>query len=394
MFEDVACSGMPGGSFCTILFGVTKHFRILQRTFYIKSFSKTKFSAMMSYFLRSTCMKVITLAGFLLILQSALAQYDFTGVDQFLERNKKALGNQYAAVVFKEGKAIYSKQAGDEVTVKAQVPIGAASQWLTTALVMTFVDQGKISLDDPVSKYIPIFDKYMKSYVTIRHCLSNTSGIDRDNNLRKIVDSKKFESLEAEVNGIAAKEISNNPGLEFFYGPSGFTIAARICEIVGKKAFERLIQERITRPLKMRGTNFTNDAGFAPNPAGGAVSTANDYVNFLSMILNKGKFEDKQILSEESVAAMEKVQFPDLTVKFSPASMAGFEYGMGCWIAERDDKGNPTTLACPGLFGVFPYIDKTRNYVAILVVKSFLNDTKKDLGFQFKGEVEEAVGSK
>ncbi len=389
-----AVTGTPGISFFTNLFMITKQFRILQRTIHIKSFSKSKFSETMSYFRRLTCMKVISLASFLLFLQVAWAQQDFTGVDQFLERNKKALGNQYAAVVFKGGKAIYSKQVGDEVTVKAQVPIGAASQWLTTALVLSLVDQGKLSLDDPVSKYIPLFDKYMKSYITIRHCLTNTSGIDKDNNLRKIVDSKKYESLEAEVNAIAAKEISNNPGQEFFYGPSGFTIAARICEIVSKKAFERLIQERITRPLKMRATNFTNDAGYAPNPAGGAVSSANDYVNFLTMILNKGKFEDKQILSEESVAAMEKIQFPDVTMKFSPSSLSGLEYGMGCWIAERDDKGNPIVLTCPGLFGVFPYLDKTRNYVAILVVKGFLNDTKKDLGFQFKGEVDEAVGNK
>ena len=258
---------------------------------------------------------------------------------------------------------------------------------------MTLVDQGKISLDDPVSKYIPVLDKYMKSYITIRQCLAHTTGIDNaKGGLAKMMERKKYESLEEEANAIAAKEISNNPGKEFAYGSSGLNLAARVAEIVSKKSFDRLVQEKIIRPLKMRATTFTNDNGSAPNPSGGAQSTANDYMNFLIMILNKGVFEGKRILSEEAIAEMQKNHFPGLPVKFTPKAAEGFEYGLGEWIQEKDANGNATVVSSPGLFGTWPYIDKCRNYAAIIFVKTLLGEQKKDVYLQFKEAVDAQVG--
>ncbi len=343
----------------------------------------------MSYKLNFICMKVIAIAVLLLFFQPVFSQYDFSGVDQFLQRNQKALGNNVVALVYKDGKIIYQKALGVDFTAKIQAPVASCSKWLTAAMVMTFVDQGKISLDDPVSKYIPLFNKYMKSYVTIRHCLSHTTGIEREGGRGK----KKFENLEEEVNAIAGKEISNNPGMEFFYGNYGLTIAARVCEIVGKKSFERLMQERIVRPLKMRGTNFTNESGNAPSPSDGALSTANDYMNFLIMILNKGMFETKRILSEAAVEEMQKNQTTNLPVKYAPKVTEGYEYGLGEWIMEKDATGKPTVVSSPGLYGTWPYIDICRKYAAIIFVKSLLNDQKRDLTLQFKDLIDEQVGA-
>jgi len=346
----------------------------------------------MSYKLNFICMKVIAIAVLLLFFQPVFSQYDFSGVDQFLQRNQKTLGNNVVALVYKDGKIIYQKAIGEDFTGKIQAPIASSSKWLTAAMVMTFVDQGKISLDDPVSKYIPLFNKYMKSYITIRNCLSNTTGIERESGKVKLINTKKFENLEEEVNAIAAKEISNNPGMEFFYGNYGLTIAARVCEIVGKKAFERLVQERITRPLKMRGTNFTNESGNAPSPADGAQSTANDYMNFLIMILNKGMFETKRILSEAAVEEMQKIQTTNLPVKYTPKMTEGFDYGLGAWIMEKDGSDKATAVSCPGLYGTWPYVSICRKYAAILFVKSLLNDQKRDLPLQFKDLVDEQMG--
>ncbi len=56
---------------------------------------------------------------------------------------------------------------------------------------MTFVDQGKISLDDPVANYLPIYAKYAKSYLTIRHCLANTTGMaDEKGGIEKFFSEK------------------------------------------------------------------------------------------------------------------------------------------------------------------------------------------------------------
>ena len=182
------------------------------------------------------------------------------------------------------------------LTDRVQVPAGIASQWLVAATVMAYVDEGKISLDDKVSKYIPIFAKYMKTYITIRNCLSFTTGIHADPpGPLKFLEKSKYPDLETEVNAFASKrDIETNPGTEIFYSQIGPDIAARVLEVVTKKTFDRCVQDKILRPCKMRGTSFTNDNGFVNNAADGAVTTANDFINFLGMLLNKGTFEVKQ----------------------------------------------------------------------------------------------------
>src|SRR5688572_25130883 len=92
----------------------------------------------------------------LLFFQSTFSQYHFGALDDYLQKNQKALGGEFAVLIYKDGKVVYQKAIG-EFNAKTQVPIGAAGNWLTAALVMTFVDQGKLSLDDPVSQYLPEF---------------------------------------------------------------------------------------------------------------------------------------------------------------------------------------------------------------------------------------------
>lgn len=349
----------------------------------------------MSYKNKITCLKFTFSVPLLLFWLNISAQsYDFSGVDNLLQRNQRMLGNNIVALVWKDGRFIYRKEMGDLFNGKSQEPIASCSKWLTAALVMCLVDDGKLKLDDPVSKYLPVFSKYMKNYITLRECLSHTTGIPGDQTrLAKLLQRRKYETLEDEVNAFAAREISNNPGVEFEYGNVGPAIAARVCEVVSKKSFERLIQERITRPLKMRATTFTDDNGGAPDPAGGGRSTANDYMNFLIMILQKGTFEGKRILSEGAVAEMQKPQFVNLPVKYTPKIATGFHYGLGEWIQEEDATGNSTVVSSPGLFGTWPYVDKCRAYAAIVFVKTLQTEQKKEFHLSFKNAVDEQVGS-
>lgn len=100
----------------------------------------------------------------------AYAQYNFTELDKKLEEKKALFGGDMVALIMKGDSLIYKKEMGDFNT-KTQAPIASCSKWLTAALVMIMVDEGKISLDDKVEKYLPVFEKYGKSYITIRHCL-------------------------------------------------------------------------------------------------------------------------------------------------------------------------------------------------------------------------------
>ncbi len=319
------------------------------------------------------------------------AQYDFSQVTVKLEGAKKQLGGDVAALIYKDGKIVYQKEIGD-FNIKTQAPIASCSKWLTAALVMWFVDQGKISLDDKVSQYLPIFAKYGKSYITIRHCLSHQTGVDSDKKGLGLLARRKYKTLEEEVDDFAAKkEIDANPGTEFAYSGVGLNIAARVLEVVGKRNFPQLMMEKITRPLSMRNTTFQIDYERAPNPSGGAYSTAADYLNFLTMMMDKGMFKGKRILSEASVDEMRKIQTTGLPIAFAPKAAEGYQYGLGNWIIEADTSGKGTVVTSPGLFGTWPMIDYCRGYACIFLVKSFLGEARKEIYMDIKTAIDAVI---
>lgn len=343
-----------------------------------------------------TCTKVSLVLIFLQLFQVAQAQYNFGTLDQKLEAAKKELGGSAVALLYKDGKIIYQKALGEQKTIgefnaKTQAPIGGASQWLTAALVMSFVDEGKLSLDDRVSKFLPAFTKYSKGYITLRHCISHLTGIESDG--PRLLGRKKFSSLEEEVDEIMSKKnIESNPGLEFKYSNTGFAIAARVLEVISRRSFDQLMQTRITRPLMMRNTTFSSTLE-APNPTSGALSTANDFINFLSMILNKGMFNGKRILSEKAIADMQAVQTTPPMIKYAPKAGAGYNFGLGEWILQADENGKAIIAAMPGLAGTWPMIDNCRGYAMVVFTRGTLSEEKKEIYLDLKNEIDAVIPS-
>ena len=337
-------------------------------------------------------MKVIPVLGFLLLLQTVSAQYNWTEFDAALQQKQKLLGNNVVAMIWDKDSILYKKEMGD-FNSKTQAPIASCSKWLTAALVMMFVDEGKITLDDKVVKYIPEFEKYFKNYITIRHCLSHMTGIsDEGGLLKKLFQRKRtYHSLEEEVNAFAAREIRANAGTDFWYGNIGLNIAGRILEVVSKKRFDLLIKTKLFNPLGMRRTTFSTMDGSAVNPSGGAVSTADDYMQFLIMLLNKGKHKDKQILSVGSVELMMEIQTSNIPIKYAPKAAEGYQYALGSWvIEERPLPSSPNggrvgiALSSPGLFGTWPMIDYCRGYAYIVFVKTLLGEERADTHIELK----------
>ncbi|MDB5210858.1 MAG: beta-lactamase family protein [Sediminibacterium sp.] len=343
----------------------------------------------------SICLKVSAVFIFLLFFQFADAQRKqvqvvskFPEADAKLEAAAKELGGEVVAVVYKDGAIIWQKAIGTDFTAKSQAPIMNASQWLTAALVMSYVEQGKLSLSDKVSKYIPLFTKYSKGYITIKDCLAHLTGIEADPG--HYSNGKKFASLEEEVdNFITKKEIESNPGLEFRYSNVGLNIAGRVLEIVAKRGFEQLMQERITRPLMMRNTSFSSF--YSVNPSAGALSSPNDYINFLSMLLNKGMFNGKRILSEQSITEMLTIRTTPPMMKYVPKGMEGYSYGLGQWILEADEKGIGTLIAGPGMTGTWPMIDLCRGYALLIFTKGDLNEEKKNIYMDVKASIDALI---
>jgi len=243
----------------------------------------------MAYCRSSTCIKVISFVIALLLLQTLFSQENFTDLDDILKQKQKLLGKDFVVLLWKKDDTlVYKKEFGD-FNSKTQAPIASCSKWLTAALVMTFVDEGNLSLDDKITKWLPEFEKYGKNYITIRDCLCHMTGIRSEPiTLMKLLERKKFNSLEDEVNSFDAKDIQANPGEEFRYSNIGLNIAGRILEIISKKKFDILARQRLFVPLDMRRTTFTTLDGSAVNPSGGARSSPDDYMHFMVMLMNKG----------------------------------------------------------------------------------------------------------
>ncbi len=345
----------------------------------------------MSAKMKLNCLKCSLFAAFLLFLQVSEAQPDFTGVETTIKQNQKAITNNVTVIVNKDGKNIYVRE-NPEFRLKNPAPVYQSSRWFTAAVVMVLVDEGKISLDDPVSKYLPIFDKYFKGYITIRQCLGHTTGIQAEaSGVMKLAQKSRFASLEEEVNAFVSKrEIQDNAGTAFFYSNIGPNIAGRVLEVVAKKSFDRVAQEKLFRPLGMRNSSFYAEKG-SVDPSEGATSSAFDFINFLSMILNNGQFNGKKILSEESVAFLKTQQFPDVPIKYVPKELSAFTAVPGAWVEEKAADGSPAIISGPSFSGVIPWIDFNKKYAAVIFPKNELSEEKRKPIQQVRKEIEDAL---
>lgn len=292
---------------------------------------------------------------------------DFSAVDKVLADSVPVdFDGKCYVVIHKDGKAIYQNSIGGYDGNTKQF-IASCSKWLSGAVLMSLVDEGKIKLSDTLGKFLPIFSTYAKGNITIAQLFSHTSGFP--GNSDQGYENNFYITLEQSVNLIAQNvPLINTPGAKFYYGGVSMQIAGRLCEVVSGKTWGVLAKEKIFDPCGMVNTDY----GFSPNPiiAGGARSTANDYIKFLDMILNKGVTENgTRVLSESSVDAMQQNQIGNATVAYSPApptiSLTNF-YGIGNW---RDYLGANDQLienSSPGAFGSHPWINHEKNYTGII----------------------------
>jgi CubicO group peptidase (beta-lactamase class C family) len=267
------------------------------------------------------------------------------------------------------------------------VPVGSASKWFTAALVMTFVDQGKLSLDDKVSTYLPIFKTYGKAYITIRQCLTHFTGLAAAG----IGNIKigRYATLEEEVNDLVKREIKTNPGTEFQYSDAGYSIVGRVLEVITKKPFDRLIKETLFRPLAMQRSTFSSE--HAVDPAEGALCTPAEWLNFTAMILGKGVFNGKQVLSPASIAEMLKTETTAAQIKSSPIGVDGYSYALGAWIQGTDAGGNTSIICAPSLTGSWAFVDYTRGYAGIISVTKSFSEPKKQAYVAIKEAIDSVL---
>ena len=322
---------------------------------------------------------------------NASCQGKFDEVSKLLKSKRSVLGGNVCMLVSRNSEIVFEQNLGD-YNRNTPVRIASCSKWLTAALIATFFDEGRISPDDSLGKFLPLFSSYGKGSITIGQCMSHTTGIESGEiTFRTLLERRKFKSLGEELSSFVVKPVVGQPGNVFAYGNIGLNIVGRILELISHKDFETLFQERIAKPLGMKNTSFAEDK--VVNPSGGAVSTPMDYMNFMNMLLNKGEFKGKRILSPEVISQMQCCRTDNVKVIYRPAEAKFLDYGWGEWILERNAAGESTVLSSPGLFGTYPWIDTQRHYAAIIFVKNIHFKDRQKNGEEIRTAVNKAINS-
>lgn len=271
--------------------------------------------------------------------------------------------------VIKDGKVIYDDKYGF-IDVANNKPVKENSIYrifsmtkpVTAVAIMSLYDQGKLDLDDKVSKFIPEFANTMvykkvdgkhssepqKNEMTIRHLLTHTSGIPygwewsyTDSVYAKRQHMVQDWTLEEMTKDLATIPLKFQPGTKWNYG-LGIDVAGYIVEVVSGQTLDTYFKSAIFDPLKMDDTAFYiskekrdrkaviythDDSGKikvhkniltlgvdGPQKlflgGAGLISTLGDYEKFCRMLLNKGELNGKRVLSEKAAQIVMTDQFP------------------------------------------------------------------------------------
>ncbi len=255
--------------------------------------------------------------------------------------------------------------------------IASQSKPITAAALMILVDEGKLSLNDPIEKYLPEFRgiriainqndetillKKTQRLITIKDILNHTSGMP----FRSAMEVPTLDGLALRdaVRSYAMTPLQSEPGTKYAYSNSGINTAGRIIEVVSNMPYEEFLNTKLFKPLGMKDTTFwpneeqisrlaksykpdatknnleetvisqliypLNNPKRQPMPAGGLFSTAKDVAYFCQMVLNMGTHKGMKILSEKSILAMTTRQ-TDSSLKES--------YGLG-WSVNGENYGH------------------------------------------------------
>jgi len=309
-------------------------------------------------------------------------------VDRIVEelRQQKKLAGA-TVMVARHGKVVYFKtfgkmdlEADKTMREDAIFRIYSMSKAITTAAALKLYEQGKLGLDDPVSKYVPDF-KGIKVWSAdgnmaptheptirdlMRHTAGLTYGIFGDSPVDKLYREanvlNKSEDLKAMCVKLGRLPLQYDPGTKWVYSVA-VDVLGRVIEVASGMSFDTFLEKRLFGPLDMKDTGFyvparksdrlaaiyrsdgngtlTNAENQAASPyltkpkllsgGGGMVSTTRDYMRFLQMIAQGGELQGVRILKPETVALMTHNQLPAevMPISMSVGKRPGVGFGLG-----------------------------------------------------------------
>ena len=292
-------------------------------------------------------------------VQSWVDEGDYPGALLWIERE--------------DGSTLY-EHSWKGVTRQTEMTIASASKWLEAATLMSLVDEGKLQLGTPIRHYFPQLTGRQGDN-TLRQLFSHTSNLN-ELDLPREAGSFGIDRLPDFVAQVPTEE---KPGDRFWYGGTDLALGARIVELVQGKPWLLTFGEKIAGPCEMKSTVTGPDLWNFDRLTGGdnfPRSNAQDYMNFLQMILHDGEVNGRQVLSSQSIHEMEADQVRGAEVKVNefPESIGcgryNGVYGLGEWRLALDSHGAAVVISSPAYTGFFPWIDKRHHICGIFAAKA------------------------
>jgi len=216
-------------------------------------------------------------------------------LDRYIGRFHQ-LGLFNGTVLVANEKGILLKKGYGAANLEWKVPntpdtkfrIGSITKSFTATVIMQLAAEGKLQLDDPISKHLPDYRKDTGARVTITHLLNHTSGIPSFTSKPAIMkDTGGFDGVAAFVKKACSDDLEFEPGTRYAYNNSGYYLLGAIIEQLTGQTYAEAVQARVLGPLGMKDTGYDVSATVLPKRASGYASTPGGSVNaaYLDMAL-------------------------------------------------------------------------------------------------------------
>lgn len=364
-------------------------------------------------------------------------------LEDFLGKATDAQGYLGAvSLVFADGRVVQSGAYGyrdlgrtSPMREDSIFRIYSMTKTVTTVAVLMLMEEGKLSLDDPVARHLPEFSNLQvfeggtadaprlgpaKHELTLHHLLTHTAGFAVAGNeevtkLLERADLHGSANLAEFSRRLSKVPLAVEPGTRFNYDGTQIEVLARVVEVVSGQPFDAFVQRRILSPLKMRDTGFSVPAdqrdrivditvmgadgklglddgpsalhpGAMLNPypsgAGGLYSTAPDFMRFCRMLLEGGSLDGDSILGRKTV---EQMRVNHLTFLDPPVTQFSDAEGFGLGGSVLLDPARKGRLGSVGQFGwsgaasTYFSIDPKEGMISILLLQHLPNGAANDL---------------
>jgi CubicO group peptidase (beta-lactamase class C family) len=344
-------------------------------------------------------------------------------------------------IAYLEAQGVMDLESKKPMTRDSMFRMASMTKPVIGTSIMMMLEEGKLQLGDPVSKYIPEF-KDMKVAVlieaghgpgnppkfytmpaerpiTIKDLLTHTSGLSSgpmgQSEVAKI-RRQPTETLADYIPRLATTPLEFQPGTHWMYSPSdGFDVLARIVEVTSGMPLNRFLKQRIFDPLDMPDTShYPSDAqmsrlvtayqktatGLVKNEnslsmsskvyfagGGGLVSTIDDYSHFAQMLANGGELNGRRLLSPLTVKLMSSVHIPYTL----PGRTLGEGFGLSVRVMQDAIVGNHRvsdgSFGWSGAYGTHFWVDPKEDIVAVMMIQTPIREMRPE----FENAVAQAI---